>query len=145
MRSLQNMDESHDIKLQEYIIKSTAGAMYTAAIASCILGFLENPAVVNKAQEELDRVVGPGHLPTFDDEDSLPFITAITKEALRWREVAPIGMSTDISLDFLITFVYLRNRTAIPHFLDVDDEYMGYRLPKGSIIVPNAWQVQSVS
>ncbi|KAG6892796.1 hypothetical protein C0993_002898, partial [Termitomyces sp. T159_Od127] len=117
MRSLQNMDESHDIKLQEYIIKSTAGAMYTAAIASCILGFLENPAVVKKAQEELDRVVGPGHLPTFDDEDSLPFITAITREALRWREVAPI---------------------AIPHFLDVDDEYMGYRLPKGSIIVPNA-------
>ncbi|KAG5733206.1 O-methylsterigmatocystin oxidoreductase, partial [Termitomyces sp. T112] len=30
LRSLQNMDESRDIKVQEYIIKSVAGAMYTA-------------------------------------------------------------------------------------------------------------------
>ncbi|KAG6872554.1 hypothetical protein C0995_008898 [Termitomyces sp. Mi166 len=118
LRSLQNMDESRDIKMQENIIKSTAGTMYTA-IASCILGLLENPAVLKKAQEELDRVIGPNQLPTFDDEDSLPYITAITKETLRWRDVTPIA--------------------AVPHFLDVDDEYMGYRLPKGSVIVPNAW------
>ncbi|KNZ80387.1 O-methylsterigmatocystin oxidoreductase [Termitomyces sp. J132] len=125
LRSLQNMDESRDIKVQEYIIKSVAGAMYTAgsdttvsAISSCILGLLENPAVVKKAQEELDRVVGLNHLPTFDDEDSLPYITAITKETLRWRDVAPFG---------------------VPHLLDVDDEYMGYRLPKGSLVIANAW------
>ncbi|KAG6878839.1 hypothetical protein C0992_007282 [Termitomyces sp. T32_za158] len=111
LRSLQNVDESQDIRLQEYIIKSTAGSMYTgeslhnrqrkaltvAAIESCILGLLENPTVVKKAQEELDRVVGPDHLPTFDDEGSLPFITAIVKEALRWRDVTPIDFPRGLS------------------------------------------------
>ncbi|KAG6895260.1 hypothetical protein C0992_002326 [Termitomyces sp. T32_za158] len=62
-----------------------------AAIATSILGFLTNPQALKKAQDEIDRVVGPDNLPTFDDENSLPYITAITKETLRWREVAPIG------------------------------------------------------
>ncbi|KAG6889519.1 hypothetical protein C0995_000400 [Termitomyces sp. Mi166 len=123
---LKNMGESSgDSKLQEDIIKSTAGTMYAAgsdttvaAVASCILGLLTNPAALKKGQEEIDRVMGSDRLPTFGDENSLPYITAITKEALRWREVAPI---------------------ALPHLLDADDEYNGYRLPKGSIIVPNAW------
>ena len=63
-------------------------------MASCILGLLEHPEVLKKAQEELDRVVKPGHLPDFDDEDSLPYITAIVKETLRWRDVVPIGELT---------------------------------------------------
>ncbi|KAG5732706.1 O-methylsterigmatocystin oxidoreductase [Termitomyces sp. T112] len=124
-RSLQKMDELRDIELQEYIIKSIAGTMYTAGsdttvsvIAFCILGLLDNPAVIKKAQEELDRVIGPNQLPTFADEDALPYITAITKETLRWKAITPI---------------------ALPHLLSIDDEYMGYRLPKGSIIIPNVW------
>src|ERR1700733_11056746 len=31
--------------------------------------------------------------------------------------------------------------SAIPHLLTVDDVYKGYRLPAGSIVVPNAWFV----
>ncbi|KAG6888611.1 hypothetical protein C0995_007040 [Termitomyces sp. Mi166 len=89
-----------------------------ATISTCILGLLINPLALKKAQAEIDDVIGPDHLPTFDDESSLPYITAITKEALRWRNITPI---------------------AIPHLLDLDDEYNGYWLPKGSIIVPNAW------
>jgi hypothetical protein len=30
---------------------------------------------------------------------------------------------------------------AIPHFLPVEDEYKGYRLPAGSIVMPNTWFV----
>lgn len=63
-----------------------------SAIASCILGLLERPDVFKRAQEDLDRVVKPGHLPDFDNEASLPFITAIVKETLRWRDVVPIGI-----------------------------------------------------
>ncbi|KAG6827710.1 hypothetical protein H0H87_003923, partial [Tephrocybe sp. NHM501043] len=124
-RSLDKIDNSGNLELQEYIIKSTAGGMYTggsdttaAVIASCILGFLTNPASLRQAQEEIDRVVGSGRLPTFEDEDSLPYIAAITKEALRWKVIGPI---------------------AVPHLLCADDEYNGYRLPKGSIVIPNAW------
>ena len=33
---------------------------------------------------------------------------------------------------------------AVPHFLDVEDEYKGYRLPAGSIIIPNAWSLMFI-
>lgn len=62
-----------------------------SAITSCILALIENPTVLQKAQEELDRVIRPGHLPDFEDKDSLPYVTAITMEILRWRDVIPLG------------------------------------------------------
>lgn len=34
---------------------------------------------------------------------------------------------------------------AIPHFVEEDDEYNGYLIPKDSIVVGNAWFAQSVS
>jgi len=124
--SLQKMESgTADEAYHEDIIQGAAGTMYVAgtdttvsAIASCILGFLDRPDVLKRAQQELDSVVKPGYLPDFDDEDSLPFITAITKETLRWRDVVPI---------------------AVPRYLDFDDEYKGYRIPGRSIIIPNAW------
>ena len=47
--------------------------------------------VQQKAQEELNHILEPGSLPTLDDEDSLPYTTAIVKEVLRWNRVGPIG------------------------------------------------------
>lgn len=49
------------------------------------------PGVQRKAQEELDRVVGAGNIPTFEDRESLPYIDAIFRELLRWRPPAAIG------------------------------------------------------
>ncbi len=59
---------------------------------------LKYPEVLEKAQEELDRVIEPGHLPTLEDEEFLPYTTAIVKEVLRWKAVAPIGQ-------FLVTSI----------------------------------------
>ncbi|KAH9476853.1 Cytochrome P450 monooxygenase 98 [Psilocybe cubensis] len=110
---------------QEEVVKHAAGTMYAgksintlSALASCILGLLERPEVMKKAQEELDRVIKPGHLPEFEDQDSLHYITAIAMEALRWRAIVPIG---------------------IPHLVTVEDEYKGYRIPAGSIVIANSW------
>lgn len=99
------------------------------------MGLLDKPDVLKRAQAELDAVIKPGHLPDFEDEESLPFITAIVKETLRWRDVVPIGGSvlTPIGKQLIM------NYTAIPRLLDYDDEYKGYRIPAGSIIIPNAW------
>jgi cytochrome P450 len=47
------------------------------------------PDVQKKAQAELDAVVGPDRLPSFADQDSLPYVGALVKEALRWHAVAP--------------------------------------------------------
>lgn len=76
------------------------------------------PDVLVKAQREIDAVLGKGHLPNFIDEDSLPYCSAVVKESFRWRPVTPV---------------------AVPHFVEQEDEYAGYRIPAGSIIIPNAW------
>ncbi|KAJ3914455.1 cytochrome P450 [Lentinula edodes] len=72
------------------------------------------------AQEEIDRVVGPYRLPTFDDYEHLPYIRATVKEILRWRGVSPIGL---------------------PHRLIQDDYYEGYLLPKDTICFVNNWSL----
>ena len=38
------------------------------------------PDLQKRAREELDAVVGPDRLPTYDDSDSLPYVHAIVME-----------------------------------------------------------------
>lgn len=49
------------------------------------------PEVQRRAHMDIDRVVGSGRLPDFADQDSLPYITAIVKETLRWAPPLPLG------------------------------------------------------
>lgn len=77
-----------------------------------------HPEVQKKAQEELDAVVGSSRLPNFSDRPSLPYLSAVVKELLRWHIVTPIGL---------------------PHRVVTDDEYMGYHIPKGALVIANIW------
>jgi len=52
---------------------------------------LRYPNIQQKAQDELDSVIGRDRLPTFEDRPRLPFIDAVCKEVLRWNPVAPLG------------------------------------------------------
>jgi cytochrome P450 len=83
---------------REVLVKAAAANMYAAgsdttvsALGTFILGMLMNPEAQKKAQAEIDSVVGVGHLPGFADEALLPYVSAIVKEALRWRNVTPMG------------------------------------------------------
>ncbi|KAH8094927.1 cytochrome P450 [Cristinia sonorae] len=78
------------------------------------------PRVQRQAQEELDRVVGPNRLPDFDDLESLVYIRAIAMETMRWLPVNPFS---------------------VPRTSMAEDEYKGYRIPKGSTILVNAWAI----
>ncbi|KAH8768679.1 cytochrome protein [Hyaloscypha sp. PMI_1271] len=69
-------------------------------------------------QEEIDRNVGTGRLPGFQDRQNLPYIDAIVKEVLRWHPVAPMGL---------------------PHMTTEDDICEGYLIPKGALLLPNIW------
>jgi cytochrome P450 len=51
-----------------------------------------NPEVQRKGHEEISRVCDPSQLPSYDDVDSLPYVTAIVLEVLRWTAAAPIGI-----------------------------------------------------
>jgi len=88
-----------------------------------LLSMVLHPEVQRRAQDELDRVVEPGSLPDFSDEPQLPYITAIVREVLRWEPVGPTG---------------------IPHIVAKDDEYRGYDIPKGSLVIGNLWYVPRI-
>ena len=79
-----------------------------------------NPKVMEKAQEELDRVVGKDRLPDFSDRANLPYIDAVVKETLRWNPPVPVGLSSKVTKD---------------------DVYRGYFIPAGATIMQNIWAV----
>ena len=69
-----------------------AGSDTTAnALLFMVLALAAHPYVQERAQEELDRVVGQDRLPTWADEKNLPYIRAIIKEQHRWRTIAPMS------------------------------------------------------
>ncbi|KAK7692903.1 hypothetical protein QCA50_004539 [Cerrena zonata] len=110
---------------QEEIARSVTGLAYgaaadttTGAAQTFFIAMSLFPHVQRKAQEELDRVVGPNRLPDFDDYDNLVYIQAVALESMRWIPVTPIG---------------------VPHALTRDDEYRGFVIPKGTMIIANAW------
>jgi len=78
------------------------------------------PEVQKKAQQEIDEVIGKDRLPCMADRDKLPYLGAVYKEVLRWQSIGPVG---------------------IPHYTCEDDTYMGYFIPKGSIVIANIWNI----
>ncbi|KAI0269994.1 cytochrome P450 [Gloeopeniophorella convolvens] len=100
---------------------STGGADTTvAALLTFFLAMVLHPEAQRRAQMEIDEVVGTDRLPDFADEASLPYVSALVKEVMRWHPVTPI---------------------AVPHRLVTDDVYEGYFLPAGSMVIGNAWAV----
>ena len=47
--------------------------------------------IQRKAQEEIDRVIGPDRLPDFSDRDNLPYLEAVVKEVTRFHTVVAAG------------------------------------------------------
>ena len=62
-----------------------------AALRNFTLAMIVYPDVQRRAQEELDRVLGRDRLPTFQDQEKLPYVSKIMKESLRWRAMSPLG------------------------------------------------------
>ncbi|KAG0123481.1 cytochrome P450 [Tuber indicum] len=102
------------------ILNEAASDTTTIALEVFMLAMLKFPHVARRAQEELDRVVGESRSPTWQDKDSLPYIEKVIQETLRWRPVAI---------------------NAFYHAVTEDDEYLGYRIPKGSWVVANSWGI----
>ncbi|KIY00149.1 uncharacterized protein Z520_03834 [Fonsecaea multimorphosa CBS 102226] len=97
-------------------VDTTSGTIISFILAMCVF-----PDKLKKAQEELDRVVGQDRVPDWSDESSLPYVKAVVNETLRWRTVTILG--------------------GIPHAPIQDDEYRGYKIPKGTPITGNVWAI----
>ena len=62
------------------------------SLTALFLALALNPEAQRKAQLELDTVVGTDRLPSLEDCERLPYVSAIVKEVERWHTVAPLGM-----------------------------------------------------
>jgi hypothetical protein len=82
------------------------------------------PDVQKRAQAHLrDESKAPQdglHIPEFDPDDpeQHPYFMAFIMEVLRWSAVVPMGA---------------------PHANERDDIYRGWRIPGGSMVIPNVW------
>ncbi|KAI0260736.1 cytochrome P450 [Gloeopeniophorella convolvens] len=125
---LQELDPATAaLGMEEFDIKWTANSMYAASMDTTItftqhlmLAMLKHPEFLERAQAELDSVLGagPARLPAFEDRPHLPFLDALFCETLRWGVPVPLGL---------------------PHRLMQDDIYQGRLIPKGSLIFANIW------
>ncbi|TFK85638.1 cytochrome P450 [Polyporus arcularius HHB13444] len=76
------------------------------------------PETQRLGQAELDSVVGRDRLPTIRDKAQLPYLSALLLEVFRWQPVVPTGVS---------------------HLAMEEDEYRGYHIPRGAVLLPNSW------
>lgn len=121
------------------MIPQTLTNMQTvSAIYSFFLAMTLYPEVQRKAQEEIDIVVGNDRLPTFEDRGNLPYVEALVKEVFRFKPVAPLGERASY---FLRCNSSSSISIGVPHRLMQDDEYDGYYLPKGTLLIANIWFV----
>jgi cytochrome P450 len=75
------------------------------------------PEVQDRAQAEIDTVIGRDRLPALADRDQLPYVCALMNEVLRFALVVPQPPRVSVT----------------------DDFYGGYLIPKNTIVLPNIW------
>ncbi|KAJ8029290.1 Cytochrome P450 2U1 [Holothuria leucospilota] len=88
----------------------------TTTLLWAFLFLLNNPEVEVKVRAQLNDVVGRNRMPRYSDRSKLPLVEAIISESLR------LGTISALSL---------------PHVAATDSELHGYKIPKGTIIIPN--------
>ncbi|THU98674.1 cytochrome P450 [Dendrothele bispora CBS 962.96] len=110
---------------KEEVLRNVLATVYVAGsdttvavIENFILAVVQNPEILKKGQKAVDDAIGTDRLPDFGDQNSIPYVDALVKEALRWRPITPL---------------------AAPHSVIADDEYQGYHIPAGSTVVGNAY------
>jgi cytochrome P450 len=102
--------------------KWSAASLYmggTDTIVSALMTFFLAmtlfPQVQPHARAEIDRTIGSKRLPLSTDKPNLLYIEAVVKETHRWHPVGPMS---------------------IPHASSREDTVLGYRVPKGAVLLP---------
>ncbi|GLH16246.1 Probable cytochrome P450 304a1 [Gryllus bimaculatus] len=97
-----------------------AATAISTTMVFAIVFLMHNPHVAERVQEELDNVVGRSRLPHLDDRVSLPYTEATLRETMRRATLTPIS---------------------IPHRATEDTNFMGYDVPKDSMIITCLWSM----
>ncbi|XP_019178644.1 PREDICTED: cytochrome P450 CYP82D47-like [Ipomoea nil] len=109
------------------IIKATimtlivGGSDTTAVTLTWVLSLLlNNRDALQRAQKEIDTVVGVGRWVEESDIKNLPYLQAIIKETLRLYPAAPLS---------------------VPHVATEDCDVAGYNIPRGTRLLVNLWKL----
>uniref|UniRef100_A0A8C0BQC7 Cytochrome P450 family 2 subfamily W member 1 n=1 Tax=Buteo japonicus TaxID=224669 RepID=A0A8C0BQC7_9AVES len=79
-----------------------------------ILLLMKYPEIQKKVHAEIERVLGPGCFPTFEDRKKMPFTNAVIHEVQRFVTLLP----------------------HVPRCTSVDTHFKGYFIPKGTTVIP---------
>lgn len=113
-----------DTVIKATILTLIAGGVDTTSVtliwAMCLL--LENPLVIEKAQEELDIQVGKERCVKESDIDKLVYLQAIVKETLRLCPPAPLSG---------------------PREFTENSNLGGYDVKKGTRLIMNLWKIHT--
>ncbi|KAG8448789.1 hypothetical protein GDO86_015743, partial [Hymenochirus boettgeri] len=87
-----------------------------------ILILMKYPDVAEKIQDEIKNVIGKNRCPSLDDRCRMPYTDAVIHEIQRFTSVIPLNL---------------------PHAVIQDTIFRGYKLPKGTNIIPVLASVHS--
>lgn len=105
--------------MQDLIAGGTESSAVTVEWALSEL--LRSPSIIDKATEELDRVIGKERWVEENDIPNLPYIRAIIKETMRLHPVAPM---------------------LVPRIARENAQISGYDVPEGTRVLVNTWTIQ---
>ncbi|KAF9053352.1 cytochrome P450 [Panaeolus papilionaceus] len=125
--ALKAIEKQEELGFTDAQISYAAAAPFNAGVGTSLasmeiflMAMLHHPEAMKKAQEEIDRVVGPTVLPEFDDVPRLPYVMALIHETMRWRPIIPLG---------------------IAHSVISDDTYDDYHIPNASTVFANLYSM----
>ncbi|KAG6868891.1 hypothetical protein C0993_008189 [Termitomyces sp. T159_Od127] len=113
---LERRKDPNELLRDESVIKGVAATIFAggadtsvSALSTFMYAMVVNVEAQQKAQDEIDAVIGTNRLPDFSDRPNLPYVEALFREVMRWHPVLPLGVS---------------------HATSEDDVYNGYYIPK---------------
>ncbi|XP_066504716.1 cytochrome P450 2D15-like [Hoplias malabaricus] len=120
-----NIESSfNDSQLVRYIVDlHLAGTDTTSnTLLTAFLYLITHTDIQEKCQQEIDEVLKCKADASFEDRHKMPYTQAVIHESLRIAKTVPLGT---------------------PHCTTNDTELMGYKIPKGTLIIPNLSSVLS--
>ncbi|XP_057768911.1 cytochrome P450 81Q32-like [Salvia miltiorrhiza] len=124
---LLSLQESEPQNYTDPVIKSTILVMLLAGtdtssvtVEWAMSALLNHPEKMEKAREEIDRVVGKDRLVHESDLQKLPYLHNVINETFRLFPAAPL---------------------LVPHEASADCKIAGYDIPRGTIVQVNAWAI----
>ncbi|KAF4523114.1 hypothetical protein B566_EDAN003128 [Ephemera danica] len=92
----------------------------SSTLAYALRYLVQFPRVQDKLRHELHNVIGTERLPDMDDLSKLHYSQAVIAETLRHSGLVP---------------------GTVPHAVRKDTEFMGYTIPKDTLVMVNLWSV----